>query len=80
DNTTSSNRLSGNEVRKTPGRSITAALSNLEGVSSVDGAMTSVRGNRADGQQMIIDGVRVRGSGGVSMMSIEEAQLIQGGV
>lgn len=80
DNTSSTSRLSGDNVRSTPGRSVTSALANLEGVTSIDGSMTSVRGNRADGQQLIIDGVRVRGSGGVSMQSIEEAQLIQGGI
>lgn len=80
DNLTASARLSGDAVRKTPGRSITAALSNLEGVSSVDGSMTSVRGNRSDGQQMIVDGVRMRGNTGVAMSTVEEAQLIQGGI
>jgi outer membrane receptor protein involved in Fe transport len=80
DNTTSGSRLSGDNIRTTPGRSVTSALANLEGVSSVDGAMTSVRGNRSDGQQTIVDGMRVRGSTGVSMSSIEEVQLIQGGV
>ena len=80
DNTTSSSRMSGDNIRTTPGRSVTSALANLEGVSSVDGAMTSVRGNRSDGQQTIVDGMRVRGSSGVSMSSIEEVQLIQGGV
>lgn len=80
DNTSSTTRLSGDAVRKTPGRSITAALSNLEGVTSVDGAMTAVRGNRSDGQQVIVDGVRMRGNTGVAMSSVEEAQLIQGGI
>ena len=80
DNTTSSSRLSGDAVRKTPGRSITAALSNLEGVSSVDGQMTAVRGNRSEGQQMIVDGVRMRGNASVAMSTVEEAQLIQGGI
>ena len=80
DNTSSTSRISGDNVRTTPGRSVTSALANLEGVQSVDGAMNSVRGNRSDGQQTIIDGVRVRGNGGISMQSIEEAQLIQGGI
>jgi outer membrane receptor for ferrienterochelin and colicin len=80
DQTKSSNVLSGDDIRKTPGRSITSALANLEGVSTVDGAITSVRGARSDGQQMIIDGVRVRGLGGVTMQSIEGAELIQGGI
>ena len=80
DNTSSASRLSGENIRTTPGRSVTNALANLEGVSSVDGAMTSVRGNRSDGQQTIVDGMRVRGGTGVSMSTIEEVQLIQGGV
>ena len=80
DNTTSAQKLTGDEVRKTPGRSITGALANLGGVASVDGEMTSVRGNRSDGQQTIIDGVRVRGNGGITMQSIESAELIQGGI
>jgi len=80
DNTKSSLSLSGEDVRKMPGRSITSALANLEGVASTDGKMTSVRGNRSDGQQTIIDGVRVRGNNGVTMQSIEGAELIQGGI
>ena len=80
DNTTSASRMSGDNIRTTPGRSVTSALANLEGVSSVDGAMTSVRGNRSDGQQTIVDGVRVRGSSGVTINSIEDVQLIQGGI
>lgn len=73
-------RLSAGEVRRTPGRSITAALSESRGVSSFNGNITGIRGNRQDGQQTIIDGVRVRANGGVSMQSIEEADLIQGGI
>lgn len=42
------------------GRSIEDALSNLNGVSSEDGSITYVRGNRSDGQQVIVDGVRMR--------------------
>jgi hypothetical protein len=53
DNTGSSSRLlTGEEIRKTPGRSISAGLAD-------------VRGNRSDGQQTIIDGVRIRGAGDV---------------
>ena len=37
---------------------VASALSNLDGVSSEDGTMTSVRGNRSDGQVIIVDGVR----------------------
>ena len=59
---------------KTPasGGDIRSALSDLAGVSSVDGTMTSVRGNRSDGQQTIIDGMRVRGDVQV-VETVEEA-------
>ena len=60
DNTTSSNR----DVR--------AALSDLAGVSSVDGTITSVRGNRSDGQQTIVDGMRVRSDVQVVETIVEE--------
>ena len=80
DNTKSEVSLSGEDVRKTPGRSLSSALASMQGVSAVDGQVTSVRGNRSDGQQVIIDGVKVRGSSGVAMSSIEEMTLIQGGI
>ncbi|MBP5751499.1 MAG: TonB-dependent receptor, partial [Treponema sp.] len=79
DNTKSEQTISGDDVRKTPGRSLSAALANMAGVASVDGSISSVRGNRADGQQTIVDGVKIR-SGGVAMSSIEEMTLIQGGI
>ena len=80
DNTTSASKLTGDEVRKTPGRSISAALASFGGVAGVDGNVAAVRGNRSDGQQTIIDGVRVRGNSGVTMQSIEGFELIQGGI
>ncbi len=64
DMTPSMARLSGENIRTTAGRSVAEALASLEGVSSVDGEMTAVRGNRSDGQQTIIDGVRVSSGGG----------------
>ena len=78
--TSSSTRITGENLRTTPGRSVTGALSALEGVTGIDGSMSSVRGNRSDGQKTIVDGVTIRGSSSVSMSSIEEAQLIQGGI
>ena len=80
DNTTSSEKLTGDEVRKTPGRSISAVLTSMSGVASVDGTVQSIRGHRSDGQQTIIDGVRVRGLGGVSFQTIEGLELLQGGI
>jgi len=79
DNTTSGNRVSGENVRTAPGRSVSGVLANLEGVSSVDGSMTAVRGNRSDGQKTVIDGMTVM-AGSATMATIEEVQLIQGGI
>jgi hypothetical protein len=75
DNTTISySRLSGDEVRKTPGRSITGALADLEGTRSQYGYPTSVRGNRSDGEQTIIDGVRVRGNANEAISNDEKVR------
>jgi len=80
DNTTSSTKLTGDDVRKTPGRSISSVLSTIGGVAKDVSGNMYVRGNRTDGNQTIIDGVRVRGSGGVPMQAVEGFELIQGGV
>jgi len=80
DNTKTAKTLDAEDIKQTPGRSITGALASSEGVTSVDGALTSVRGARSDGQKTMIDGMVVRGTGGVSMASIEQAELIQGGI
>lgn len=39
---------------------VARVLANMAGVSSVDGQMASVRGNRSEGTRVIVDGVRVR--------------------
>ena len=80
DNTTTTSKIPGDELRKTPGRSINNALANLEGVATEGKNIVSVRGNRSDGQQTIIDGVRVRGSGSVPMQSVEGVELLSGGI
>lgn len=80
DNTKSSAIIDGDQARKQPGHDVTSAIASSAGVTSIDGKMNAVRGNRSDGQKTMIDGVVVRGSGGVSMASIEQIELIQGGV
>ena len=80
DNTTSTQKLTAEDVRKNPARSIEGALASLAGVASVDGNVASVRGNRDYGQQTIIDGVRVRSNSGVTMQALEGMELIQGGI
>src|SRR5574344_663599 len=80
DNTKSSQVMKEDDIRRMPGNSITSALASSEGVVSIDGSMTSVRGSRPDGQKTEIDGISMRGTGGVSMASIEQVELIQGGI
>jgi len=80
DNTKTATTMDAESIKQTPGRSITGALASSEGVTSVDGSLTSVRGARSDGQKTMIDGMVVRGTGGVSMASVEQAELIQGGI
>lgn len=43
------------------------ALKGSNGISCIDGEIMSVRGNRSNGQVVIIDGVRVRGSSSISI-------------
>ena len=80
DNTKTATTLDAEAIKQTPGRSITGALASSEGVTSIDGSLTSVRGARSDGQKTMIDGMVVRGTGGVSMASVEQVELIQGGI
>ena len=80
DNTKSSTILDVDAVRRQPGHDVSAAVSTAAGVTAIDGKMQSVRGNRSDGQKTVIDGMTVRGTGGVSMASIEQVELIQGGI
>ncbi|MCR5115709.1 MAG: TonB-dependent receptor [Bacteroidales bacterium] len=80
DNTKTTTILDANAVRQQPGHDVTGAISTAAGVTAIDGKMQSVRGNRDDGQKTMIDGVIVRGTGGVSMASIEQVELIQGGI
>ena len=50
--------FSADNTSSSGGYDVARALSNLDGVSSVDGTMTLVRGNRSDGQVTLVDGVR----------------------
>ena len=60
---TSTARMSGESIRTTPGRSVTSALANLEGVSSsIDETIISVRGNRLGSSKTVVDGMIVRKS------------------
>ena len=64
--------FSADNTSSSSGRSVAEALASLEGVSSVDGEMTPVRGNRSDGQVTIVDGVRFDGA-----PAMEEVELVE---
>ena len=55
---------------RTPRSDISEILASHDGVSSVDGTITSVRGNRSNGTVTIVDGMRVRGGSGMAVTEI----------
>lgn len=74
DNTSSSPRLSAEGLRTSAGRSDSSAWGDQKGANSIDGDITSVRGNKAD-SQVIVDGVRVRDGNTNFQYSDEESNL-----
>ncbi len=60
--------FSADNTSSSGGYDVASALSNLNGVSSVDGTMTPVRGNRSDGQVTIVDGVRTDSTPEIEMV------------
>ncbi len=68
------------EIAKMPNRSANAIATTVGGVFSSDGERGSVRGQRADGTVMYIDGIRVRGSSSLPESAIEQVSVILSGV
>lgn len=68
------------EIAKMPNRSANAIATTVGGVFSADGERGSVRGQRAEGTVMYIDGIRVRGSSSVPESAIEQVSVILSGV
>ena len=62
DQTSSGATVTAEEIAKMPNRSANAIAVSVGGVFSADGERGSVRGQRAEGTIMYIDGIRVRGS------------------
>lgn len=75
----SSTSLDRNEILRTPG-GINNAFNVSEGVSVDAAGNSNHRGNRGDGQVLIVDGVRMTGGSSVSDQIIENAELITGGI
>jgi outer membrane receptor protein involved in Fe transport len=63
-----------------PNRSAASVATSVGGVFSRDGEVGNVRGQRTDGNVTYIDGIRVRGSGGLPESAIEQVSVILGGV
>ncbi|HQQ21530.1 MAG TPA: TonB-dependent receptor, partial [Bacteroidales bacterium] len=79
-NPKSGGKVTKEELERVPGRGIGSAIGSFEGVSKDAAGNTNFRGNRSDGQQTIVDGVRMRGGGSIAMGGVEGVELIQGGV
>lgn len=80
DNSRSAVKFSKEDLGRQPGRGIDNAIASSEGISKDAAGNMNVRGNRGDGQQTIVDGVRMRGSASVAMGGVEGVELIQGGI
>jgi len=80
DQTSSGATVTAEEIAKMPNRSANAIAVSVGGVFSADGERGSVRGQRAEGTIMYIDGIRVRGSSALPEAAIEQVSVILGGV
>ncbi|MCK4407908.1 MAG: carboxypeptidase-like regulatory domain-containing protein, partial [Bacteroidales bacterium] len=80
DQTTSGETVTAEEIAKMPNRSANAVAATVGGVFSRDGERGNVRGARADGTVMYIDGIRVRGSSALPPSAIEQVSVMLGGV
>ena len=80
DKTQSGATVTSEEISKMPNRNAAAVATSVGGVFSRDGEVGNVRGQRTDGNVTYIDGIRVRGSGGLPESAIEQVSVILGGV
>jgi len=80
DQTSTGATITAEEIAKMPNRSANAIAISVGGVFSADGERGSVRGQRAEGTIMYIDGIRVRGSSALPEAAIEQVSVILGGV
>ena len=80
DKTQSGATVTSEEISKMPNRSAASVATSVGGVFSRDGEVGNVRGQRTDGNVTYIDGIRVRGTGGLPESAIEQVSVILGGV
>lgn len=79
DQTSSGQTMTSDEISKMATRGAAGVAVQTGGVFSQDGQMGSVRGSRAEGTVVYIDGVRVRGSQNVPQSAIDQVSMIVGG-
>ena len=80
DQTTSGASVTSEQIAKMPNRSANSIASTVGGVFSADGERGRVRGAREDATVMFIDGVRVQGYSNLPASSIEQVDVLLGGV
>ncbi len=80
DQTSSGANITSEEIAKMPNRSANSIATTVGGVFSADGERGSVRGARTDATVMFIDGIRVIGSTNLPSSSIEQVDVVLGGV
>lgn len=80
-NTSSKNTVTSEEIANMATKSVQDIAATTAGVFQSDqGGGLNIRGGRSDGTQYYIDGVKVYGNPTVPVSSIEELQVITGGV
>lgn len=80
DKTVSGQTVTSEEISKMPSRNAASIATSVGGVLSRDGEVGSVRGQRTDGNVTYIDGIKVRGSGGLPESAIEQVSVMLGGL
>jgi outer membrane receptor protein involved in Fe transport len=80
DKTVTGATVTSEEISKMPSRNAASIATSVGGVFSRDGEVGNVRGQRSDGNVTYIDGIRVRGNGGLPESAIEQVSVILGGV
>lgn len=80
DNTVSGATVTKEEISKMPVRTGAGVATSVGGVFSRDGEIGSMRGQRTGGNDIYIDGIRVRGNSSLPESAIEQVSVMLGGV
>ncbi|NQY67169.1 MAG: carboxypeptidase regulatory-like domain-containing protein [Flavobacteriales bacterium] len=72
--------MTGDEIKKMPGRGVESAALMAGGVVSTDGEIESIRGARSDATVYYIDGIKVIGSIELPQSAIDQVEVILGGL